>query len=181
MRSTGPASRYSRRKSTCCSKGLPPSPRPAPSRCPMPSGANPWAQPLAMAPGQTIGVDALRSWCRERLDGEAVPAHWFIVAAIPAMRAARSTVRRSVACWSERALARSRRGCVRAPMLSRSKRQKTRPLRFDRGRHRHGADQRGRGARPDFGTGRADAASKPRGLAWSPAPAGAHRSARKGE
>jgi oxalate---CoA ligase len=47
---------------------------------------------VQLAPGQTIGVDALRSWCRERLHGEAVPAHWFIVDAIP--RNARGKVNR---------------------------------------------------------------------------------------
>jgi thioesterase domain-containing protein len=48
---------------------------------------------VRLAPGQAIGVDALRSWCRERLHGEAVPRHWFIVDAIP--RNARGKVNRA--------------------------------------------------------------------------------------
>ena len=59
----------------------------------MPSAANPWAQPLAWRPGRRSAVDALRSWCRERLHGEAVPRHWFIVDAIP--RNARGKVNRA--------------------------------------------------------------------------------------
>jgi oxalate---CoA ligase len=48
---------------------------------------------VCLAPGQAIGVDALRSWCRERLHGQAVPGHWFIVDRIP--RNARGKVNRA--------------------------------------------------------------------------------------
>jgi len=47
---------------------------------------------VRLAEGQDIGIEALRSWCRERLHRKAVPGQWFIVESIP--RNARGKVNR---------------------------------------------------------------------------------------